>query len=462
MWAFKRRLNIVLLIIATIVCFVLIPYYLSHREVPTCFDGKKNQKEEGIDCGGGCALVCKGTVQDLKVLWTKIDEIRDGVYEVAFSVENPNRGVGARNIPYTATLFSENGTEVGTRSGTTYAGPNESFLVYEGNILAKNNEPPTSAEIRFGEFSWITMAKPQEMFSITQKQLTNLDIRPRLSALVRNDTPVAQERVEIAALVSDDSGDVVGYGKTFIDRILPGEAKPVTLTWTKPFNYQASLESCDVPVDVAMLIDRSGSMQSQGKEPPEPLTTVKNAASMFISRLRSGDQASIISFATEASDPIDHRLTSLKGEAKNTMLSVEIEKDGTQYTNTGDALLSAKEEFETLRHNKRASKVIILLTDGEAGEPNRPEKVGDTEFPKTYALEISRQIKEAGIALYAIGLGVNANQEFLQGISTAPEYYFSSPSAQDLEGIYQEIATTICKKAPSVIEVFPRVNNVPR
>ena len=364
-------------------------------------------------------------------------------------------------MPYTRTLFSDDGLEIALRSGTTYAGPTEAFLVYEGNILAPS-DIPTSAKIDFGEFSWVATERRQEMFSITQKRLGNLDIRPRLSALVRNDTPVPQERVEIAALVSDDAGEVVGYGKTFIDRLLPGEAKPVTLTWTKPFNYQASLESCDVPVDVALLIDRSGSMQSQGKEPSEPLTTVKNAASTFISRLRSSDQVAIISFATEASDPIDFRLTGAKEEAKNTMLSVEIDKDGTQYTNTGDALLSAKKEFESLRHNKSASRVIILLTDGEAGEPNRPEKVDDPEFPKTYALEISRQIKEEGISLYTIGLGVNANQEFLAGISTAPEYYFSSPSPQDLEGIYQEIATTICKKAPSVIEVFPRVNNVPR
>jgi hypothetical protein len=458
MWAFKRRLNIILLILATILCFGVIPYFLAHREVPTCFDGKMNQREEGIDCGGGCALVCKGGAQDLKVLWNRIDEIRPGVFEVAFSIENPNINVSAKSVPYTLRFIGRDGVEIGQRSGITYAGPNEAFLIYEGNIMT-GNDTLASADLSFQEFSWIASEKRQEQFTVMDKELKNIDTKPKLTALVRNDTTIPQEKVEIAAIVSDDAGETVGYGKTYIDRLLPDESKPVTFSWTKPFSYQASLESCDIPVDVMLVFDRSGSMQSDGKNPPEPLTTAKNAVIGFLGKFRSQDQVGVVSFATAPTSPIDRALTREKERAEEAVQKIEIGTDGTQYTNIGDALKQARIELSSRRKNPDATQAMILLTDGD---PTYPENPIDTQYPLTYASDAAKSVISDGVTLYAIGLGGGVRGEYLTSLVGDPEKYFFAESADDLSGIYDRISSVLCKKAPSVIEVLPRVNNVSR
>ena len=59
-WAAKRQLQYLsgfLAIILVIVLIIIAPYL---RSDPTCFDGKQNGNEEGIDCGGSCDLICQG------------------------------------------------------------------------------------------------------------------------------------------------------------------------------------------------------------------------------------------------------------------------------------------------------------------------------------------------------------------------------------------------------------------
>jgi hypothetical protein len=51
------------------------------------------------------------------------------------------------------------------------------------------------------------------------------------------------------------------------------------------------------------------------------------------------------------------------------------------------------------------------------------------------------------------------NAKLLQDIATAPEYYYAAASGAELSGVYQQIATAICQKGPSVIEIIPRVQN---
>jgi uncharacterized protein YegL len=456
MWAFKRRLNIILLILATVLCFGIIPYYLSHREVPTCFDGKQNQNEEGIDCGGGCALVCKGKAKDLKVLWTKIDEIRPGVSEVAFAIENSNVIVGAKNIPYTVTLYGARGEQLEERHGTTFAGPNEAFLIYEGNIKTKEGQVLESAELSFGEFAWVTTSKQDNLFTVEDKRLEFVDTRPKLSAVVHSESPFLQEHVEVDAIISDDVGEVIGYGKTYIESLPPHETRGVTFSWTKPFTYQASLESCDVPVDAMLVFDRSGSMQSDGKNPPEPLTTAKNAASAFVQKFRSQDQIGVVSFATSPTIPIDRVLTNDKLKVRTSVDEIVIGTNGTQYTNIGDALKQAYLELESRRRNPNATPAVILLTDGDPTYPEHPE---DKNYPLFYAQQEAKKLRDKGITLYTIGLGGDVKGEYLSELAGDAQRYFSAASASDLSGIYTKISSVLCKKAPSVIEVLPRVNS---
>ena len=57
------------------IIILIVIYSLYHfRDVispaPTCFDGKANGLENGIDCGGNCNLMCTDEVKPLIVEWS--------------------------------------------------------------------------------------------------------------------------------------------------------------------------------------------------------------------------------------------------------------------------------------------------------------------------------------------------------------------------------------------------------
>ena len=70
------------------------------------------------------------------------------------------------------------------------------------------------------------------------------------------------------------------------------------------------------------------------------------------------------------------------------------------------------------------------------------------------------EAKSKDIGLYTIGLGDEVKGDFLAQLSTSPEYYYKAASGAELGAIYQQIATAICKKGPSVIEIISRMSTM--
>jgi len=209
-------------------------------------------------------------------------------------------------------------------------------------------------------------------------------------------------------------------------------------------------------------LDRSGSMASLGTNPPEPLTSVKFAASSFINELKPGDDIGVVSFATSATNPPDMILTKDFTQAQNAVDKVSIEPGSTQYTNIYDAIHSAWGELVSGRSEQNASKVAVLLTDGEATYPRDP--VGKTEeddilYAEKTALTEATSAKRDGILIYTIGLGDSINESFLKQIASAEQNYFFAPRAADLLQIYKNISTDICKEVPARIEITYKIFN---
>ncbi len=460
MWRTRRQIVTILAFIIGILLFIILPYWATHRVVPSCFDNKKNQGEQGVDCGGPCTLQCQGSpvVKNINIVWVNIFPVRPGAYDLVAQVENPNIAIGAPRIPYIAKLFDANGQVIAQRDGETFAGSNEHFTIFAGNILTGEKVATRgSIEITPG-FSWVTTTAPKKMLSVSGKTLVGVDDRPKLSATLASGEPEVLRNIEVTVVIYDSKGKPIAASATNVEKLDPNGSEKLFFTWPAPLSYVAETGQCETPVDIVLALDRSGSMASESKNPPQPFTRVKDATASFVDFLTSADQVGMVSFATHASSPIDVPLTPNFIRAKQQIEAVSMGTDGVQYTNTGEALLRAKEELETLRARSEARKVLVLLTDGEAMEPNRPEQKGDLEYPKRYAIDIADQLKKSNVAIFTIGLGVNANDAFLKKISTSPDDYFVSPSVSDLRNVYQQVSTAICKKGPSVIEIIPRVN----
>ena len=58
------------------------------------------------------------------------------------------------------------------------------------------------------------------------------------------------------------------------------------------------------------------------------------------------------------------------------------------------------------------------------------------------AIDNAQALKDRGVLVYTIGLG-NVDQNFLQQISSGPEYAFYTPDSSELDGIFQTIANIL-------------------
>jgi Mg-chelatase subunit ChlD len=243
-----------------------------------------------------------------------------------------------------------------------------------------------------------------------------------------------------------------------LEKIKRNEDASIFFTWPKPFDLGSKV--CEKSADIVLLLDRSGSMASLALEPPQPLTDAKEAAASFVDRLTVKDQVSVISFATKPKEPIELGLTNDFGLAKKMIDLIKIEKDGTQFTNLFDSLRLAWQELVSVRANENSSKIAILLTDGVANNPRDPKgrsEVDDIKYAENLALGESANMKASGLKIYTIGLGEKINELFLKKIASEETDYFYAPSATNLEKIYENISSSICKEVPARIDVTYRI-----
>ena len=57
-WSSKRKSTYITVTVSLILITIAVVVFSYLYEAPTCIDGKQNQEEDGIDCGGPCLTVC--------------------------------------------------------------------------------------------------------------------------------------------------------------------------------------------------------------------------------------------------------------------------------------------------------------------------------------------------------------------------------------------------------------------
>ncbi len=207
-------------------------------------------------------------------------------------------------------------------------------------------------------------------------------------------------------------------------------------------------EQCLAPVDVMLVIDKSGSMdddcpggQADPGETPCKINDAKNAAITFLTAVNfSKDKVGLASFNELVT--LDQGLTN--NQALVTAAINALTASG--QTDIGGGIKVAREE---LIANGGDTKAMVLLSDG-APTVNASGLACFGAFRLNnscakYALNESNITKLAGIEIFVIGLNVtNLTETLLKQIATTPSNYFSAPNASQLVSIYLQIAQEIC------------------
>lgn len=455
-WRTRRKITIGSIVTFVLLMVISIPtYIIFFTGQPTCFDGFRNGDESGIDCGGECVRVCEAEVIPLDILSKESFKVSDGVFNSVVILENRNTDAGARDVVYTISISDSSGRILDTKEGVFDIPKQTKIALFAGGMRASMPLDDILTIISIGEIDWTKDAPQKAAVSVSLNPIENEDVAPRINGVVRNNSSLPSPDVQIVAIVSDDEGNPIAVSSTIAESLPKDAEKRIFFAWPEPFlvgsrvcDAQSGKKLTSFLGDVALVIDRSGSMDDEGANPPEPLNTVRLAAIQFVRNMTGTDRVALVSFANEAT--VDSGLTDDFDSVARYIDGISILTDVTQNTNLADGVLQA---FTVLAgsdsENKR--KAMVILTDGIA---TRPLDSSDKNYPENYARDIANSAKASGIEIYVIGLGKDLNTEFLQEIAGEPENYYGARTKDDLAGVYGDIALSICGKRPAIVTTY--------
>ncbi len=229
-WALKRQFSIITgLAIIIILALATVAYIYWPR--PSCLDGKKNQGELGIDCGGPCSLACTKQISPLKVLWVRLTELKPGRYDVAALVENANAEYGVKNFNYIVRLKDKEGILLTAKDGATYVNPNERFLLFAGNISAGERRATKGfIDIDQDTLLWEKLPTEKPRILIGTKKFSNTPAA-RLTVEVTNASLSDLQEAVFSVVLSDREKNVLAVSSTLVEEFLRGETRNLTFTW---------------------------------------------------------------------------------------------------------------------------------------------------------------------------------------------------------------------------------------
>ncbi len=186
------------------------------------------------------------------------------------------------------------------------------------------------------------------------------------------------------------------------------------------------------PIDLMLVMDRSGSMLGQ------PLADSKNAANTLLAALEPTDHSGLVSYSGSAT--LDKGLTATHtgpSDPTSTEYAVNAMTAGGG-TSIAAGITTAHQHMNA--HNHGYERVMVVLSDGVSN-------YGATQAAATAA-------KNQNITLYTIGYGNNINHAELRDAATSPRHYSNPTNAQELQAVIQDIINQFKGKSEAFADAY--------
>lgn len=232
-WTAKKQLIYLSIFVLVVLGMTYFIWKSSHP--PTCFDNKQNQGETDIDCGGPCKA-CLGEIRNLIIVWSKVFELKEGVYEAGALVDNPNLFAGLPSLKYNLKIYDENNVLLTIKEGETFMNPDDRFLVLEGDI--DTERVPNKAFIEIEEkLNWERIEKEKPQIIVSGKQFSN-EPNPRLIVKIDNKSIFPVKDILAAVILYDENKNAIAVSTSKVDLIKPNGNTEIVFTWPESFEVE--------------------------------------------------------------------------------------------------------------------------------------------------------------------------------------------------------------------------------
>lgn len=210
-------------------------YYIWFKPAASCSDGRRNQGETGIDCGGPCPSCEIAKLKPLGANWAKFLPADENKISLLAEIANPNLNFGSRSFSYQFKVFGPFGALLKTVPGQSFIYPGEQKYLMEA-ALKINPSDVYRVELILASEGLIWQSKEE----LVKPHLSDRSIKTetanqtvKVNGLVKNEEPLSVSRVKIFALLFDSQNKVLNASYTAVTNLQGLEEQPFTINFPK-------------------------------------------------------------------------------------------------------------------------------------------------------------------------------------------------------------------------------------
>jgi len=232
-WGVRRQLTVFFFSVIIMAALGVVAFLYLLPE-PSCFDGRQNQNELGVDCGGLCEAVCLNEAREVKIIWARIVPRSNGAYDAVALVENPNPDLTLVDMPYSFSFLDDDNVFISQVKGSLSLAPLSRFAIFSDSLNV-GQRVPERAILEFTGVPIWERSSDKPLIEIEPPRFVGTP-SPLLLALVNNTSlSTTYRNLDVVAVLSDTDQNVVAVSSTFVEQLAPGESHEVSFSWPRPF-----------------------------------------------------------------------------------------------------------------------------------------------------------------------------------------------------------------------------------
>lgn len=198
----------------------------------SCFDGIKNQAEEGIDCGvSACGRIClpqdiRPVAQSGKV---EVAALSQGRYSLLVLIANPNVDYALESFDYKFEFRTTAGEVVKTVTGNSFIYGGEQKYIAEP-IVETGTLDASTVSFSLGNEKWVKASEFEQPRIEGSTKTESAETGIKVQGLMRNSSTINLPVVTAVAVFTSNTGEVLGTASTQVENLNAGDSREFVIS----------------------------------------------------------------------------------------------------------------------------------------------------------------------------------------------------------------------------------------